>query len=77
MKMTTQTITGWPKACIEERCTYFTHYLRHGPGTIPHAAYHAAERECERWQEKALSYKACPPAWVERMCQKLEAEIRA
>ena len=76
---------GWPEACLDERCSYYTHYLRHGPPNLNHAAFHDAEAACRHWQRKAeMWYKEHPrpdqgnlPRVIESMCQKLEKEVRA
>ena len=69
----------WGDACSREECDYYTHYLRYGPPTMSHAAYHKALGECLDWQEIAMGYQDRDeeiPTWVERMCQKLETEVR-
>ena len=69
----------WPEACQAKICTYFIHYLKHskpGQPDIPHAAYHAAERDCERAQTYALSRDSVPPSF-ERYLTRLEARVRA
>ena len=66
--------------CKAETCTYYTHYLRHGPPVLPHAAFHQAEKECTEWQERALTCfknNESPPRFVTKMCEKLEKEVRA
>lgn len=75
----------WSEECLAEQCTYYTHYLRHGPPTIPHAAFHIAEKACDHWQRRAETwFKEHPradqgnlPQVIEYMCRKLEKEMRA
>jgi len=79
---------GWPQECREERCSYFTHYLRYGPPDLPHAAYHAAERECDEAQKQYEEYCSAEDAFpgvtvtatkerLARRVLRLEKEVRA
>jgi len=73
-------VISYGDPCQTESCTYFTHYLRYGPPSMSHAAFHKAEEECLTWQKRAMDYLdrgEDVPDYVERMCRKLEAEIRA
>lgn len=82
MKVDRAQESGWPTECREERCSYFERYLRHGPATIPHAAYHAAERECDDVQRQCESFihehpgKELPAGLLRRV-EQLEREVRA
>ena len=74
--------SGWPVECREERCSYFTHYLRYGPASIPHAAFHVAEQECvadqtaiEQWLREHPGKDV--PRYMLRRVERLEKEVRA
>jgi len=69
----------WPKECQEERCTYHTHYLRYGPPTIPHAAFHEAEAQCCLNQELLERIEAAGnhSPGLEGLVERLEKEVRA
>lgn len=45
-----------PAACRAKRCSYFQHYLAYGPAELEHAGYHAAEKICAEWQQRATDY---------------------
>lgn len=73
-------VIAWADDCELERCTYYTHYLRYGPPTMSHAAFHRAEADCLQWQKRAEEYWRNDhdvPHYIDVMCRKLEAEIRA
>ena len=68
--------------CRRHRCSYYWHYLAHGPAELTHAGYHAAERHCSRVQggvEKWLDQNPgiCPPNSLERQAEYWERKVRA
>ena len=74
--------SGWPLECREERCTFYSAYMRWGPPAMPHAAFHAAERDCqdaqlicEDWLHQHRG-EELPPG-MSRWVQNLEKEVRA
>ena len=70
----------WPEACLVGRCTFYTHYLKHGDPDLNHAAYHAAEMQCEGAQAAALAQQDKGRELSlaqERYLARLEARIRA
>ena len=73
-------IITWANECELQLCSYYTYYLRYGPPTLNHTAYHKAEADCLEWQKKAEEYSnkgQDEPDYIHRMCNKLEEEIRA
>jgi hypothetical protein len=80
---------GWPEECREERCNYYTHYLRYskpGEPDMPHAAYHAVEKECDEVQKELEAHQRrleVSGHWVaeqrglEARALRLEKEVRA
>ena len=81
MKLTIGKLTIlWGDKCSLQTCSYYAHYLRHGPPTLNHAAYHAAERQCMEMQEVFQDYlrqNKPIPSHLDRLCGKLEQEVRA
>jgi hypothetical protein len=41
-----------PDDCTLKQCSYYQHYLAHGPMELTHDGFHAAERKCELVQKR-------------------------
>ena len=70
----------WGDKCAQEECDYFTHYLRYGPPTMSHAAYHKAVQECLIWQtraQKEMDETQMIDRSTMKMVLRLEQEVRA
>ena len=76
---------AWRKRweCHTKRCSYFEDYLSYGPADLTHEGYHAAERKCAFWQDRAQKWLDAHkdsdlefPAYIERECEKWEKRIR-
>lgn len=73
-----------PEECRKRECSYYRHYLAYGPAELTHEGFHAAEKECEKVQKRALEWmenkandgKPFPDS-LDRLCRSWEARVRA
>ena len=64
-----------PTDCQQHDCSYYSHYLRHGPPQLSHADFHKAESECLKLQAKTETMPL--PTMLERRLDRLEGLVRA
>ena len=70
----------WADPCELQTCDYYTHYLRQGPPTLPHAAFHLRMKEYLRWQdilERMMAKNGGEHPVIESLVERLEKEVRA
>lgn len=73
-----------PEECRKRQCSYFQHYLAYGPAELTHEGFHAAEKECEKVQQRAMAWmndhrndnKPFPES-LDKLCRSWETRIRA
>lgn len=68
--------------CTTKQCSYFEHYLAHGPAELTHEGYHSAERLCDHWQKRSMDWYEEHPDSLQRcpydsICERWEKAVRA
>lgn len=71
-----------PEVCRQHTCSFWTHYLAHGPADLTHEGYHAAEAQCDHAQTADMAFLDSHPNHIgptphDARCRYWEKIVRA